>query len=33
MINIGRADVEWMDDEWTVVTQMALCQHIMKTLC
>ncbi len=21
MINIGRADVEWMDDEWTVVTQ------------
>lgn len=21
MINIGRADVEWMDDDWTVVTQ------------
>lgn len=21
MINIGRADVEWLDDEWTVVTQ------------
>ena len=21
MINMGRADVEWLDDEWTVVTQ------------
>lgn len=21
MINMGRADVEWMDDDWTVVTQ------------
>lgn len=21
MINIGRADVEWLDDDWTVVTQ------------
>ena len=21
MINIGRSDVEWLDDDWTVVTE------------
>ena len=21
MINMGRADVEWLDDDWTVVTE------------
>jgi methionyl aminopeptidase len=21
MVNIGRSDVEWLDDDWTVVTE------------
>ena len=30
MINLGRADVAWLDDEWTVVTWMVHFPHIMK---
>ena len=30
MINIGRPDVEWLDDDWTVVTEMEASQHIMR---
>lgn len=33
MINIGTADVAWLDDEWTVVTQdMSLSAHYENTI-
>ena len=33
MINMGTADVVWMDDEWTVVTEdMSLSAHYENTI-
>lgn len=33
MINIGRADVEWLDDDWTVVTEDgSLSAHYENTI-
>ena len=33
MINMGAADVVWMDDEWTVVTEdMSLSAHYENTI-
>ena len=27
MVNAGRYDVEWTDDDWTVITRMVPCLH------
>ena len=33
MINMGRADVEWLDDDWTVVTEDgSLSAHYENTI-
>ena len=33
MINIGTADVVWMDDDWTVVTEdLSLSAHYENTI-
>ena len=33
MINMGRADVCWLDDEWTVVTEdLSLSAHYENTI-
>ena len=30
MVNAGRYDVEWTDDDWTVITEDGSCLHIMR---